>query len=272
MTPPRRPFHAARATATGARVNNEDRSFFFTTGDISFCGVADGLGGHPRGEVAAQLIVDVCEARFRQCPQPLDNPEAFMLDCIRQAHRAIRRYGARQHLSVAPRTTAVLALVKDGTAHWLHVGDSRLYLARERSLWAHTEDHVHDHYVQAPHGATPRLRTSLTRCLGGVERAPLSTCCGPCPLVPGDTLLLCSDGLWGQADEARLLELAQAPPETLADTLQAGVDEIAGLPGSDNVTAVVFQWQGHAGAPQLTPEALQATVHERFPDDIPDIH
>jgi serine/threonine protein phosphatase PrpC len=268
MTASARPFVAARATATGARVNNEDRSFFFSAGETLFCGIADGLGGHPRGEVAAQLLVDVCEARFRESRLPIADPAAFMLDCVRRAHHAILAFGDRQRLDVTPRTTAALAIVQDSTAHWLHVGDSRLYLVRGQTLSARTEDHVHDHYVQAAADPEPHLRTSLTRCLGGVAEAPLSTCCGPCPLAAGDALLICSDGLWSQVQEPRLLELAGTSADRLAEDLQALVDEAAAQPGSDNVTAIVLQWQLGTGRAVLNPEALRATVCERAPDDL----
>ena len=76
------------------------------------------------------MLADATEARFRQCRKPLVDPERFMLQCIGQAHDAILRFGSRQVPPIAPRTTAVIAIIQHGIAYWAHVGDSRFYLVR----------------------------------------------------------------------------------------------------------------------------------------------
>lgn len=242
MTKTPRPFHAAKATATGARQNNQDRCFFFDDGHTVLLGVADGLGGHPRGEVAAQLLADVSETRFRKASRPLEDPESFMLTCIGQAHLAIQRYGMRQKPPIAPRTTAVLAVIQDGLAQWAHVGDSRLYVFSESQLALRTSDHAQIQYYRSRANEPPRSRTSLTRCLGGLPNPPLTTCSSPVALQAGDALLLCTDGLWHQTSELRLADLLAGPPQTLEARLPALVSEIARQPGSDNVTAVTLAW------------------------------
>jgi serine/threonine protein phosphatase PrpC len=265
-----RPFRAAKATAIGSRESNQDRCFFLDDGTSVLLGVADGLGGHPRGEVAAQLFADVCETRFRQTPRPLVDPESFMLECIGRAHQAIRRFGSRQDPPIAPRTTAVLAIIQDGIAHWAHVGDSRLYLSRDNRLTLQTRDHALVRYVRQSADLPPRPRTSLTRCLGGLPQPPTTTCGAPTPLHEGDALLLCTDGLWSQVPEQRLAGLLASSPDSLETALPALTEEAAQTPGSDNVTAIALAWTQAAVA--MPAELHDATMRDLSPpfEQLPD--
>ena len=244
MSQTHRSFAAARSTATGARENNQDRSVFLHDGTTVLLGVADGLGGHPRGEVAAQLFVDVCETQFRRSTRPLESPEDFMLHCIGRAHHAIRRFGERQQPPITPRTTAVMAVVQGDQARWAHVGDSRLYLYRDEQLLLQTRDHSQTQYTRQSADEPPRARTSLTRCLGGLPRPPTTTCSTALALQPGDALLLCSDGLWSQTAEPQLAELFDGDPALLESRLQRTVAQAAATAASDNVTAVALTWLG----------------------------
>ena len=88
MSGPEKAFEAAKASLTGDRSCNQDRCLVLSSGETLLLGLADGLGGHPRGEVAAQLLIDVCEAMFRQAQKPLRDPELFMLQCIGKIGRA----------------------------------------------------------------------------------------------------------------------------------------------------------------------------------------
>ncbi len=142
---------------------------------------------------------------FRKADKPLSDPQDFMLQCIGKAHQSIRRFGERQTPPIAPRTTAVLAIVQAGIAYWAHVGDSRLYLIRDGSYPA-ADPRPCAGPVRPPERArsSPRARSSLTRCLGGLPQPPTTTCGSPMPLQPHDSLLLCSDGLWDQVSSQAL--------------------------------------------------------------------
>ena len=76
MNEPDRPFEAAKASLIGNRGCNQDRCMLLSDGETVLLGLADGLGGHPRGEVAAQIVVDVCESLFRRAPRPLPGEPA----------------------------------------------------------------------------------------------------------------------------------------------------------------------------------------------------
>ena len=169
-------FEAAKGSLTGDRATNQDRCLFLSSGETALLCLADGLGGHPRGEVAAQLLLDATEAVFRQSEKPLTDPERFMLRCIGKAHQAILRFGRRQSPPIAPRTTAVIAVVQGGFAYWCHVGDSRLYLIRNGRVVVQTHQKDQPALVAAPvengieHDAgTPRADEERADPLGAVE-------------------------------------------------------------------------------------------------------
>lgn len=237
-----RAFSAAKTSLLGDRERNQDRCLVLADGETVLLGVADGLGGHPRGEVAAQLLIDVAETLFRHTPKPFYDPQHFMLQCIGKAHHAILRFGARQHPPVAPRTTAVLALVQDGIAHWSHVGDSRLYLIRGGEVLVQTRDHSQVRFVRQSADHPPRARISLTRCLGGTQQPPTTTCGPSTPLRAGDTLLLCSDGLWSQVPVEMLVTAFDPSTQALGPGLEALAHHASAAGNSDNVTAVALRW------------------------------
>lgn len=237
-----RPFEAAKVSLIGARSCNQDRCLVLSSGESVLLGLADGLGGHPRGEVAAQLLVDVCEALFRRAPKPLNDPERFMLQCIGKAHHAILRFGRRHSPPIAPRTTAVLAVIQTGVAYWAHVGDSRLYLIRDGRVHTQTRDHAQVRFVRQSADETSRPHASLTRCLGGLAQPPTTTCGPPTLLQQDDTLVLCSDGLWGQLPTQSLTASLSPLPGELSPRLQALAEKAASRPGSDNVTAIALRW------------------------------
>lgn len=217
-------------------------------GESVLLGLADGLGGHPRGEIAAQLLIDVCDSLFRQAEKPIADPEHFMLHCIGRAHQAVLRFGRRQNPPIAPRSTAVLALIQSGIAYWVHVGDSRLYLIRNGTVVRRTRDHARMHFARQGARMLSRPRSSLTRCLGGVEEPPVTTCGTPTMLKAQDVMLLCSDGLWGQVPAASLHTAFVDTGESLADRLHALIETAAAHPHSDNVSAVALRWLAEGSA------------------------
>jgi len=236
-------FEAARISLTGDRKNNQDRSLILSHLGTTLVALADGLGGHPRGEVAAQLFTDICESLFRREPKPLHDPEQFMMQCIHKAHHAIIRFGDRQTPPVSPRTTAVMAILQADTVSWVHVGDSRLYLMRKGRVLAQTRDHSQVQYIRPSTSAGSKTRSSITRCLGGLDKPPNVTAARPRALNPGDTLMLCSDGLWGQVPQDQLVK-ALSQDANFSDAVYELTEDAAhrGYPRSDNVTTVAIRW------------------------------
>jgi len=115
----------------GPRKSNQDRVVYCYTRDALCMIIADGMGGHLHGEVAAQIATQFIGEAFQRAAQPrLADPFKFLLESITNAHHAIVDYANVRSLLETPRTTVVACVVQEGLAHWAHVGDSRLYLIR----------------------------------------------------------------------------------------------------------------------------------------------
>jgi serine/threonine protein phosphatase PrpC len=236
------PGETCHSSLIGDRKLNQDRCITIPGQQSLLMGLADGMGGHPKGEVAAQILMDTCENYFARTPQPILNPNSFLTRLLQKAHESIVAFGYEQEPAIDPRTTAVVALIHDGVAHWAHAGDSRLYLLRNKRLLSKTIDHSYverlrqQGVISAREQKTHPQRNYVTRCLGGNITAP-DIALGKHKLEPGDILLLCSDGLWGKTTEQQLLEtfFSGLPLEEAVHLLTRQAADAA-TPTSDNVT------------------------------------
>ncbi len=265
----REPFEIGESSLVGNREENQDRCIVLQSGECTLLGLADGMGGHPRGDLAAEILVDTCHDLFHQTEKPIPDPAAFLACLLQQAHENIIGYGAQQTPPIDPRTTAVVALVQEGTAHWAHMGDSRLYLYRNGTPAMRTRDHSYLEELKAE-GIPPSLQQDLhlirnyvTRCLGGIQPLQEITVGKPQPLQPNDVLLLCSDGFWGPLNEAGIGVALQSPePLEVIIPQLAQMAQINAAPDSDNVTVVGLRWlpaaQPEEEAPQLQRELNHA--------------
>ena len=142
-----------------------------------------------------------------------------------------------------PRTTLVAGLVQSGELHWVHCGDSRLYVVRDGALLTRTRDHSYSE-AQAKAGASLEgiNRNVLFTCLGSTVR-PMFDVAGPLRLAEGDKVLLCSDGLWGSLTDEQIVSVLSASP--VADAVPAVVEMALQAAGehSDNVTVLAFEWE-----------------------------
>ena len=165
------------------------------------------------------------------------------------AHQDIHDYRKAHGMPETPRTTIVACLIQHNTATWAHCGDSRLYWMREGRILARTRDHSHIEsliakgLVPASERATHPDRNKLYNCLGA-DSLPKVEVSGGGSLLPGDQMLLCSDGLWSMLPDDEMARrmhahtVVRAVPDLLRAALGAAGD------GSDNVTALAIMWQG----------------------------
>jgi len=279
-------FSAFQISRIGGREINEDRMGYVSTSDSALFALADGMGGHPLGEVAAQIAVQTIMALFQKQAQPMiEDTAEFLRSALLAAHYQIMRHAQREKLHDTPRTTFVAAVVQERHAHWIHCGDSRLYHVRNGDVIARTRDHSYlELQRSAIISAQERVsRNSLFTCLGS-PTIPIYDLSEPVLLEQGDRLLLCSDGLWGAIDDeviARNLgrqEINNAVSDLVEDAL-----DISGS-HSDNVTAVAMEWEmsgefestsGSVGGPRSThfPATVLVEAMDLFadsPDDLSD--
>ncbi|UCE31109.1 MAG: serine/threonine-protein phosphatase, partial [Burkholderiales bacterium] len=135
-------FSIYQDSAIGGRTVNQDRMGYCYTREALLMVVADGMGGHARGEVAADITVRTMGALFqREAQGRIEDPRRFLDTGLRAAHHEILRYQKERKMPEPPRTTVVACLVQDGQAWWAHAGDARLYWLRGDRVMARTRDH-----------------------------------------------------------------------------------------------------------------------------------
>ena len=239
-------FGIFQVSRKGGREKNEDRMGYCYTRDSVMFALADGMGGHPEGEMAAQLALQTLAARFQtQARTKLSDPIAFLRDAVMAAHHELLAYAKGRGLDDTPRTTVVACVAQGGAAYWAHCGDSRLYIVRGGGLLARTRDHSYTELQEAlgRHLHEKVNRNVLFTCLGSPGR-PMVDLQGPLPLEVGDRLMLCSDGLWSQVAESSIVGLlgAKALPEAVPDLVELALRE--GGAKSDNVTVLALEWEG----------------------------
>ena len=223
---------------------------YIFTRDALLLLLADGMGGHIQGEMAATIAMQTIGTMFQQNATPtVRRPERFLEDCFFAAHREIHRYTALHKLPETPRTTIVACLIQHNEAIWAHCGDSRLYLIRRGQILARTQDHSRIATLIAQGKLDPAQRDThperhkLFNCLGATN-APIVETSRTMSLLPGDVLLLCSDGLWSVLPENVLVKkfvdntIVRAVPELLNRAVSS-----AGI-NSDNATALALMWSG----------------------------
>lgn len=204
--------------------------------------VADGLGGHPAGDQAAQLAVQPVAAVDDDGPADPQALRQALAEAVRVANTRIREAGAAEPLHAGMGTTLTSVGLAADTAVLAHVGDSRAYLLRDGQLRQLTEDHdlaaeaLRAGRLSAEEAARVPDRHVLTRAVG-LEPEVAVDSPEPVRLYAGDRLLLCTDGLSGVLDEATIAGLlADGAPHEACERLVAATVE-RGAP--DNVTVVV---------------------------------
>ena len=237
----------ASVSLLGDRQKNQDRITIFEQQDTVLLVLADGLGGRPGGEFAAQTLVDTAAEQFQREPVPIKEPIAFMQELLETTHTRIVEDGKRQTPPINPGTTAVLCIMQQGHAWWTHVGDSRLYLFRQGQMVERTQDHSVVENMLAggklesnDSGGHP-LRNVVTRCLGMSDNPPIISLSKKTPLKPGDIMLLCSDGFWEPLNDNSVASgLFEGKLQTALDGLAHRAENI-NAPQSDNVSAIALQ-------------------------------
>lgn len=233
-------FQAAGTTDQGrVRSRNEDAYY---VGTWVFA-VADGLGGHPAGDVASATALEPLGELDRD--GDTDEVSDALTTAVETAHERVRAAAAGDPANAGMGTTLTAVALTGGTLTLAHVGDSRCYLLRGGELMQLSVDHTPvqlavdagqlDHDTARDHPE----RHVLAQAVGLDDGIQVDTR-GGTELQPGDRVLLCSDGLTEMLPDARIAELlgADGDVETLVCSLTAAAVEAGGV---DNVTTVVLR-------------------------------
>ena len=237
-------FSVFQVSRKGGRVKNEDRMGYCYTRESGLFVLADGMGGHPEGEVAAQMALQTIAAIYQREARPaLKDVRSFLSSAAITAHQQIMRYAGNKAMLDTPRTTVVAAVLQGNTATWMHCGDSRLYVVRDGMLLTRTRDHSHAERPRPGAASDSVNRNLLLTCLGS-PTTPVIDVSPPLQLQRGDRLMLCSDGVWGVLDDETIVHMlssgkpvSDAAPELAEMALREGGVQ------SDNVTLIAIEWE-----------------------------
>jgi PPM family protein phosphatase len=265
-------FSVYQISRKGGREKNEDRMGYCYTRDSGLFALADGMGGHPEGEVASQLALQTMAALFQRDAKPtLKDPLRFLHDAIIAGHHQLLRYATEKALMDTPRTTIVACVLQGNAAYWAHCGDSRLYMVRDGKLIARTRDHSYTELQETLSHVVPMgekfNRNVLFTCLGSPGKPVVDTA-GPIQMQAGDRVLLCSDGLWGSVNDAEIAE--QLGQRTLADAVPELVEQALRHAGakSDNVTIIAAEWEAAEDTDSKSGISTQSLGEEVFASTI----
>lgn len=240
----------AELSLRGGRETNQDRISVAVAEDAALLIACDGMGGHAEGERAAEIAQRTIIERFWHTPQPLLDPLGFLHLSLGAAHVGVVNLGLPLTLELRPRATCALCLVQQGSAYWAHVGDSRVYHLRAGRVRERTRDHSHVELLVREGLINPGqvqnhpLRNFVESCLGGEPILPEMALSPRRQLLPGDMLLVCTDGFWGNLDENLIGGAFNAADTPLRDILTV-LSEQALLnagPLSDNTSVAALRF------------------------------
>ena len=176
-------------------------------GGVALAVVADGMGGHTGGVIAAQQVIHTARDNLERFSARTESARTLLESSLNEAHMLIK--ASRFINEKDPHSTAVMLLLQPGRVSWAHCGDSRFYYFRGDSLLFRSTDHSYVEQLVVQGKITPEQalvhpnRNILLTSLGGVETPKIAF--GEAEgLQAGDTFLLCSDGLWGYFTEQEL--------------------------------------------------------------------
>jgi protein phosphatase len=223
--------------------------------------VADGMGGHNAGEIASRLAVEVVVQRYAD---DTNNPGRSLARAIEHANRVIVEASAKDSRYKGMGTTCTALLLRGGLAYCAHVGDSRLYLVRSNDIFLMTEDHsavmdlVRQGTITQDEARHHPEKNVIIRALGGRPEVEVASWEKPLSVRPGDTFLLCSDGLYDLVEDDELRDaLRGALPQLACERL---VELARQRGGPDNITVGIVAMSDNAPPPPVSgPGSVKAT-------------
>ena len=240
------PWQFSMASDIGGRSEQQDRIDTLSSehGDTHLVIVADGMGGHRNGALAAEKVIETARAYFNAGPAP--DPGAFLEALCLESHKAINDLGEDEKRS--PGSTCVLLYLSGPEAYWAHVGDSRMYHFREGELINRTLDHsvaqlmVAQGKMDAEDAGSSALQNQLYMRLGG-NNTPVPEL-GASAVEDREFFMLCSDGFWARVTPQEVTDCLRRHPleEDAARQLVELARERGGSDG-DNISLAITRWE-----------------------------
>ena len=242
----------AKVSALGDRTDNQDRAAIVVAEDAALMLVFDGMGGHSDGAKAAETGLRIVQDAFMESSLPVFDPLGFLYGALAHAHDEVVKIGMNLAVDFRPRATCAICLIQESGSYWGHIGDSRIYQMRDGKLVTRSRDHSHVEVLIQEGAITEEeaqdhpMRNFVECCIGGDAPVPDMSITAKQPLIPGDVLLACSDGLWSGLSDTDMATIGVGPTDSLAENLKAlSVRALhANAPYSDNTTGAALRWLG----------------------------
>ncbi len=228
------------------RTNNEDACFVMKRDRVFI--VADGVGGNNSGEIASRTCVNEIAKYVETSPltgqESADEIRSYFEDCLRDVNFKILEMSQRFEWNKGMATTVIVAYIQKGTLYIMNVGDSRGYILHEGELTQITEDHTYVNtllkagLITADEAEHHENKNMITRAVGAdysIEGDFFQV-----GIRPGDIILICTDGLYGEVDRQELIRQLEKD-STMTEICSELVDEANRNGGSDNITMVVLK-------------------------------
>ena len=243
-------FDLAGSQIDGARDYQEDAFLITHLSDAhgnpsALVIVADGMGGHAAGNVASNMAVQAFNKNV-SANYPTDNPSEVLRECVLKANASIKETVKETPALEGMGCTMVAAILEGNKLWWASVGDSHLYLIRNKELIKKNADHSYggflDRMAEAGTPVEPEeglSRNMLMSAVMGDDINEIDVPDEPFELQAGDRILICSDGL-DTLSAGKIIQFSEwsESPKECADALMQAVED-AGMPKQDNTTAVV---------------------------------
>jgi len=253
---------------------NEDN--FVVDVDTSLYAVCDGMGGHNAGEVASKMAIETLESFIQKShnekeitwPYGLETELSFdgnrLKTAIKLANKRVYKAADNREDYTGMGTTVVAALVSGNVATLGSAGDSRCYLFRDGQIRQLTRD---DSWVSAAwtEGILTSdeidkhpLRNVITKAVGAKDNIEIDVV--EHEMVPGDVIMLCSDGLHAMMNDEQILRVVTPFPESLEKAAFKLIDAANNAGGKDNVSVVLVRYTEGEGVIRTTPVADRTVV------------
>lgn len=242
----------AKISALGDRRDNQDRAAVVVKEDAALLLVFDGMGGHSDGAQAAEIGMQCVQDIFSRASLPVFDPQGFLYMALSQAHDEVVKIGIGQAVDSRPRATCAVCLIQEKGSFWAHIGDSRIYHMRAGKLLRRSRDHSHvevlirEGAITEDEALEHPMRNFVESCIGGDAPVPDMSITGKFPLLSGDVLLACSDGLWSGVSDEDIATISTRTGTSLANNLKSLSMQAlkTNAPYSDNTTGTALLWIG----------------------------
>ena len=261
-------YHVYTITHPGSKGRINEDQFKISSYEISeedntpvlLAVVADGVGGHQAGEIAAQIAVDTVDRVLVE--SELEEPAWILKSALLEANHAITSLASEEEDKKGMGSTITCALLIGNSLYIASMGDSRIYLMRDQVITQLTVDHTwvqeaidngviqveearkhpRRHLIRSYLGSSDPIKPDLRLYLSRRETEEQAKANQGLPLIPQDMVMLCTDGLTDLVRDQEIIEVIHEAPRP-EDGLQELVELANNRGGHDNITIVLLQSQ-----------------------------